>query len=246
MGARALDKARRPLMLLCIGISSFSIVFRVLAMCALDKRNDGLAMFNWASGTIPCNSNRTICAHGDIEVQIGILAVRIEDGAGDRRIAEWGDIDCSFNSVRQSEDMTSGCTECRTAATTTIGVLIMSLVSSVLQLKSDLQRLRRQNDHNCAKVWAIAMGINVTVNQVIALAAFKKGCVDSLPVGLSLGVGWYFLLIAVTLKCAVIVIHILVPAPRARWAEDAEEDPAPAGMWPGTPKSKAPAEEASL
>jgi len=104
--------------------------------------------------------------------------------------------------------------------------MIVSVITSIPTLTTDLQRATRFGDVNCQAAMARITGVISLFSGLSSLFAFYQACYVSLPTDLGggqiesdLGVGFYCLMVAVLLKLVDICIHFVIPTPAARWRE---------------------------
>lgn len=208
---------------------------------ALSPNKDIIEALPWAKGEITCDTP-ALCGDGKIDVYVGLMAYSIDVRNpgfpnATSKVVKWGDTTCDKDLTQSAEQ--TFCSTCDSAAAGAVTTVITSLITSFLGMKSDIQRLRRKNDHNCAKTLSIITGILGTSMQLAALSTFQAGCVNSFPETTiikykwALGVGWIALCVACVLKLIIVAIHITIPTPPPRWKKeyDESEDPA-AGEWP--------------
>jgi len=238
-GIRSLDESRKYPLGAAIVFGIFSICLRIPPIFALSTHEGILKALPWGVGDVRC-TNPAVCGEMKTHVYIGLNAYYNAPSVPSVNVTEqlvhWSDANCDV-AVGAVGDF---CNACKEAATGAVMTVITSVIQSLVGLKSDIQRFHRKNDHNCAKVMSIVTGILSTSMQLSALAAFQAGCTETFPVDQphiesewSVGAGWIMLLVACILKLIMVVIHILVPTPNARWKRtyDSAEDPA-AGEWP--------------
>jgi hypothetical protein len=79
---------------------------------------------------------------------VGLNVVVIESG-GETFKQEWDDVDCEASSFVQ--DGSDACDSCSSAALGIVTTVIMSFVTSITTLQTDVQRSTRAGDLNCQK-----------------------------------------------------------------------------------------------
>ncbi|CAE7742179.1 unnamed protein product [Symbiodinium pilosum] len=136
----------------------------------------------------------------------------------------------------------SYCRICDRASRGCAAMSFLSIATGLVNAWTDIQRMRRQNDHNCIKVVALVTNCLGAFALMLAVSIFHGLCVSEFPledadktfkINLSLGTGGALVASASTINALNVVIHWLVPVPEARWKTTGpvEEDPAP-GEWP--------------
>lgn len=208
-------------------MSLMSILVRIIPVISLAQNESIIRALPWtvATGTSPSGQQMT--------VYIGLTAYVIDVG-GNRRLADetlfkdsmvsWRETSCTkrLTGQRRLADEPVFCEECKNAALGSVTIVIFSLVTSIVGMKSDLQRARGENDRNCAKFLAIFSGIMSSLSQLSALLAFPGSCNGSLPsnISASLGAGWWCLMVAFFMKAIIITMHCVVQVPEKHWSRD--------------------------
>ena len=114
------------------------------------------------------------------------------------------------------------CHECKDACSSTYNAVIVSLVTSVPQLLTDIQRSTRRGDLNCQKVMGVVTGIIGTLSSLSSLSLYADGCLNNLPtidasgdkISYTFGAGFACLLLATLLKPFDVLVHFVTPVVR--------------------------------
>lgn len=124
----------------------------------------------------------------------------------------WDEHDCIYDY----------CHECKDACSSTYNAVIVSLVTSVPQLLTDIQRSTRRGDLNCQKVMGVVTGIIGTLSSLSSLSLYADGCLNNLPtanasgdkISYTFGAGFACLLLATLLKPFDVLVHLVTPVVR--------------------------------
>ena len=114
------------------------------------------------------------------------------------------------------------CNECKDASTGQIMSTYTGLLSTIGQIKFDVQRRTYETDYNCQKTFGIITGVVGILMNIITISSFYQSCVD--PTNKSkfeyvdgeLGVGMQCLIVSTIIKLFDTVIHVMVPSPVER------------------------------
>lgn len=169
----------------------------------------------------------------------------ISDNLNMKNSIEWGSDDCE----NQLTSLGAGdyCSICRDASQGCAAVALLSIATGLVNLFTDIQRMRARNDHNFAKNLAVVSNVIGALQQLFAVSIFHGLCVAEFPLEdaastfrleLEMGSGGALLASAVALNIFGITIHLIIPVPEARWRVYGvlgERDPAP-GEWPSLQK----------
>jgi len=113
---------------------------------------------------------------GDLHVYVGLKSV-VVDADGDVTNTKWSDAECKGDF----------CNDCKSACDATEVVAIMSLITSIPTLQTDLQRSTVKGDLNCQKMLAIITGVIGFLSTLSSLSTYSAGCFQSLPDEFSIG-----------------------------------------------------------
>eukprot|EP00602_Paraphysomonas_sp_CaronLab_P003478 CAMPEP_0185024610 /NCGR_PEP_ID=MMETSP1103-20130426/7760_1 /TAXON_ID=36769 /ORGANISM="Paraphysomonas bandaiensis, Strain Caron Lab Isolate" /LENGTH=207 /DNA_ID=CAMNT_0027557627 /DNA_START=158 /DNA_END=781 /DNA_ORIENTATION=+ len=192
------DVHRAKVMLLAAGLSGLSLIFCIVAVCALSTNNDTVKNTNWTYG-VSDNS----------EYFVGLKEVVIKVDGFDEISSKWEDTSCPD----------SYCDDCKDACDSSITTAIMSLITCLPTLATDFQRSTVKGDLNCQKFMGIFTGVVGTITTLAALSSYADGCYRNLPnddgsgneLTWYLGPGFTCLLLATFLKPVDVLIHLLTP-----------------------------------
>mmetsp|Transcript_13521 Transcript_13521/g.50304 ORF Transcript_13521/g.50304 Transcript_13521/m.50304 type:complete len:185 (+) Transcript_13521:566-1120(+) len=127
-----------------------------------------------------------------------------------------------------NDDYFDNCDECRDAAEGTFSVAILSFVTAIPQLATDIQRSHLDGDVNCQRLFGIVTGTVGCISGIISVLTYTQACgenfpdegvtvVDGLEVesefSYRLGPSAILLLVASLMKLIDVAIHCLVPVP---------------------------------
>ena len=187
-------------MLFAAFLSLFACILQLVAVLSISTRNSTVKDTCWTYGE----------SEG-YKLWIGLSEVIYEqDGATTSLL--WDDHDCVFDY----------CHQCKNACASTYNAVIVSLVTSVPQLLTDIQRSTRRGDLNCQKVMGVVTGIIGTLSSLSSLSLYANGCLNNLPtsdnlgdsITYSFGPGFVCLLLATLLKPFDVLVHFVTPVVR--------------------------------
>ena len=113
------------------------------------------------------------------------------------------------------------CNKCKDASTGQITSTYTGLLSSLGQIKFDVQRRTYETDYNCQKTFGIITGVVDILMNIITVSSFYKSCVDPTnsnfaDVDGELGVGMQCLIVSTIIKFFDTAVHIMIPSPVER------------------------------
>ena len=142
--------------------------------------------------------------------------------------------------LHATDEQLALCAHCYEQAAEAVRSIVLSAITAVPTMLSDLQRATSFGDANCQKALGVITGTFSLLSGIVGLQAFARGCLRSLPNEVALtngatlaanwrpGPGLVLLAVATLLKIVDIVCHIAVPTPAAkrdRAARDAKSLP---------------------
>lgn len=214
------------------------------ARATLDLNDTG-TKFHTALGlngrvdTMDCSSSSEsaeLCAHifnrtlfREIEVGSGIYE-RVVSWEHERScisaeyIAErHAEASATWGFMREESFSGKACSECRNTALASVSFVIMSVITQIPQMTTDLQRSTRFGDVNCQATMGALTSFFGTYSSLASLGTFTHFCwrnlpdwASSYPYSWDLGLGFICLVIATLLKLWDAFTHLLVPTPRCR------------------------------
>lgn len=197
IGVKWFDENRAKIMLSSAFLSFLAIVFCAVAVASLSPDANVIKNTNWTYGS-----------SDGFEYFVGLNQIVIAPESGDQIEVEWADAQCTSDY----------CNECKDATSSSISTAIISLITCLPTLSTDIQRSTRAGDLNCQKFMALFTGIMGTITTLIALSSYSDGCFKNLPdsdssgdVEWKLGPGFSLLLVATLLKPVNVIIHMLMP-----------------------------------
>ena len=159
--------------------------------------------------------------------------------------------------LHATDEQLALCAHCYEQAAEAVRSIVLSAITAVPTMLSDLQRATSFGDANCQKALGVITGTFSLLSGIVGLQAFARGCLRSLPNEVALtngatlaanwrpGPGLVLLAVATLLKIVDIVCHIAVPTPAAkrdRAARDAKSLPDYLHMGDGPERSTSAAE----
>lgn len=192
------DKNRGYVMLFAAFVSFFAMILTLIAMLAISTKNQTVKDTAWTIGTI----------NGGGEIWVGLSEVIFSVNGGEQSI-KWKSQDCEFDY----------CRDCKDACDSTYNAVIISLITCLPQLLTDIQRSTRRGDLNCQKVMGVVTGILGTLSSLSSLSAYADGCIHNLPtydatgasISYHFGPGFACLLLATLLKPIDVFVHLVTP-----------------------------------
>ena len=110
------------------------------------------------------------------------------------------------------------CLECKDSSDASVGVAIVSLITILPTITTDIQRSTVRGDMNCQKFMGIFTGVLGCVSTIAALSAYAGACFKNLPeefnthtIEYKYGPGFVCLLFATILKVFDIICHVIMP-----------------------------------
>lgn len=207
-------------------VSSFVGTVLLCIACASVSYNPGVVKNTpWALLTVDVDG-----ADADLTTYMGLRKyVTVCDGndCAETQVSErWSTSDCD----RADDDGFSDfCNDCKDASAGTVSTAIMSLITNIPQMTTDLQRSIVGGDVNCQKFMGMATGILGTITTLSAISEWKAGCYDSIPdhldgsdVDISFGAAFYCIVFATILKVFDTICHFLIPMPKEGYWEPPE------------------------
>lgn len=135
-GPKAGRKYRAQILLVAVAFSVISMIFTIVALVGLGKNGSSVKAIPWAVG----EADTPI---GTSKVYLGLAYLRFENATGQVIEGSIDNVDCKIPDL---------CDNCKNAAASTFTPAIMSLVTLIPQLMTDMQRWNRGGDLNCQRV----------------------------------------------------------------------------------------------
>jgi len=226
---------RRPLLLTAFGVSFTAWVFMMLASGALST-GQSLNAWAWAIAEIRITPGTTVTLRAGIwartatfystDYQPPLYLNGIGGWADCADAISMGEFNLTF------DDPTAHCTDCADVSESTTLFIILSIVTQISQISSDVQRSTRYGDINCQKLWAVLTSTFGFVTGIQSLRTFAFSCWRNLPStytvllpgGLPItveaewtgSVGFFLMAIGISLKAFDVFCHLIVPTPQER------------------------------
>lgn len=187
-------------MLFAAFLSFFGCILQLIAMLSISTRNSTVRDTAWTYG----ESN-------DFKLWVGLSEVIYEENGVTTSLL-WDEHDCVYDY----------CHDCKDACASTYNAVIVSLITSLPQLLTDIQRSTRRGDLNCQKVMGVVTGIIGTLSSLSSLSLYADGCLNNLPtsdvsgnsITYTFGPGFACLLLATLLKPIDVIVHFVTPVVR--------------------------------
>lgn len=234
---------RKLLLLPCFFFTLASFLLRIFPPLALNHTVEELAVYEypWAVGTYNCIAP-DICLGVQSNVYIGLASLMVETSSDEltrRKIVLFDSSDCPASLALLGPE--PYCEMCQSAAVGSATVCILSIPVVGLCFWVDIQRMSAKNDHNCIKNWGIFLHVVSLLLLLLAVAIFFGLCIYKYPeldaanvyrMQLGIGKGGFLVVFALLTNLVVLICHIIIPVPEARWSYvHRDEDPAN-DMWP--------------
>ncbi|CAJ1338816.1 unnamed protein product [Effrenium voratum] len=227
---------RKPILMLSLCLTMVSMLLRAMPAAALSSDTGNLNAWPWAYGRYVC-IQKDMCEGLEANVFIGLEALLVDStNFNIYKVIQWGADNCVEN--LSSLGAGSYCRICDYASKACAAMAFTSIATGLVNVWTDIQRMRAQNDHNCIKSLAIISNIFGALQLCLAVSIFHTFCVAEFPledagqtfrIDLTMGKGGALIASASGVNFFNIVIHWLVPVPEARWKAggDIDDDPAP-------------------
>ena len=203
-GMPSLNKYRAQIMMSAIFVSFICMVLSIVALFSLSSKNQDIRNTSWTYGIV----------EGGGKIYVGLNQIVVDFADGHTSSAVWGSGTCDNLEVTASQY----CSDCQSACDASVGVVIVSLITTIPTLTTDIQRSTVRGDMNCQKFMGIFTGILGCVSTMAALSAYAEGCNKHLPgyidghsAAYHYGPGFICLVIATLLKAYDVMVHILMP-----------------------------------
>jgi hypothetical protein len=182
------------------------MILTIIALVAVSDLDSYVKDTCWTYGEVSDGS----------KIYVGLNKIIITElGAPDQSIV-WGDSAC--HTLEQAGNELGFCEECRNECDAAVGVAIVSLVTILPTITTDIQRSTRKGDMNCQKFMGILTGVLGFFSTMAALSTYAGGCYRNLPteyngitIDYSLGPGFICLLVATALKVIDVVANVFLP-----------------------------------
>lgn len=239
-GCQVFGNLRKILLFVSLCLTLVSIALRAMPAAALSSDMGNLHGFPWAYGSYECIRN-DLCEGLTAQVYIGLEAILVDsENFNIYKVIQWSADDCEEN--LSSLGAGEYCSICDRASKGCAAMAFVSIATGLVNIWTDIQRMRSRNDHNCIKSVAIGSNVLGALALCLAVSIFHGLCVSEFPledseqtykIDLALGTGGALVASASTLNFFNIVIHWLVPVPEAHWKTTGkiDDDPAP-NEWP--------------
>jgi len=231
LGCGFAASARTPIMCLAFALSLGAWIAMMLSALAMGNSENALDKFQWAKATLdgPLQT---------VEIKAGIKYILAEftnksSGVVTEEIQAWDDGICG--SWASLDTMKEACNSCKDTATGSAMFIVLSLITQIAQITTDLQRATAYGDINCQKLFGFTTSVFGCLSGLGSMVTFANSCWKDLPDTITFndstitadwdrGAGYMLMLVAVILKAIDAFIHLITPTPPNRHRT---HDPAP-------------------
>jgi hypothetical protein len=240
IGFSCADKHRFPVMLTAFALSFAAWWMMFFAALALANNGATVQNFAWATADLTHPSNDV-----DAMVYVGIRnrVVTISPIApyvlpanvSSSSVVAWRDsAACSAASI------SSACEECAATVNSMTQSVLLSLLTQVVQVATDLQRTTPFGDVNCQKLMGVVTGLVGLTSGLLSCRTFANSCwraqpdtytissapgLGALDASWSWGPGLLLMALGTALKAVDVLCHLVVPTPpkkREKGADNAK------------------------
>lgn len=204
IGFKWFDKHRVPVMAFASLITIVCIILNTVSVWAISMNNDDIRNTCWTRGFVD----------NGLQIFVGLNKI-VVDFNGTTTGFEW-DSGCSVLVTTDGGDET--CQQCKAACADSVKVAIVSLITFIPTLQTDIQRSTREGDMNCQKFVGVFTAFMGALTTIVAMRSYAEGCLLHLPeqfagreVGYERGPGFICLLLATFLKIVDFFVHVLTP-----------------------------------
>uniref|UniRef100_A0A7R9WTB8 Uncharacterized protein n=1 Tax=Craspedostauros australis TaxID=1486917 RepID=A0A7R9WTB8_9STRA len=154
------------------------MVLTIYACFAISEDFDSLQRTSFSSGDITGGPDSS----ASLKVDIGLKAIAFDESrSGIKTVVGFDELcDFSFNDefdVREFT-MTDACDECNDVSSGLVATVIMSAVTFIPSLATDILRMYENYDVNCQKGFATILAIISIVSSLSTLLSYKNACFD--------------------------------------------------------------------
>jgi hypothetical protein len=208
-------------MFVAFWFSFLTFILLIIPFCSLSFQESTVIGTNWNRGHVklPIDS--------DLTYYIGLRMVTVRcDG-----------ISCpDISSFTWEEDVCRGnyCANCKDSVSGTVTSAVLSLITMLPQMGTNLQRSKKEGDMNCQKWMAIFTGVIGIFSNLGTISNYMAGCFNDFPnsyeylgatynITYSLGPSVWCLIWATIFKALDLIFNLLLPVPASGyWGEEAD------------------------
>jgi len=235
-GLQFFHRNRNGIMAFGACTSLLSLILTIFACLSLSGTSDAVSSYPWATQSIALMQDNGDSV--DIDVYIGLSGVAFEssvDGVGNMTdFIKWSDDTCADNTDDNPLQLTNECEDCKEATEAYVGTVVISAITLLPQLSTDLTRRSTRGDLNCQKFFGTFTALLGFVTGISGLLSYKGTCIDAfgsvqacnqdgsgcVDLETDLGIGYTCLLLATIFKLVDFTIHLLTPTPPYRHDAD--------------------------
>lgn len=218
LGFSKAKQIRGKIMLTAFIFSFIAWILTLSSFFGLSYKPDIIRSFYWAHGSVDTDDDIKT------EIYVGIRNLLYETRNASNYVMnqiEWKSADVCLDfatDVSKNDDsieIEEACADCREAAIEAQRYIILSILTQIFTMTTDLQRMTPYGDVNCQKVLGIATGIYSFFSTLMSMNVFRKDCWLNLPkqFNFHFGPGFILLFIATVLKIVDVLCHVMVPVP---------------------------------
>eukprot|EP00602_Paraphysomonas_sp_CaronLab_P005842 CAMPEP_0185038128 /NCGR_PEP_ID=MMETSP1103-20130426/33407_1 /TAXON_ID=36769 /ORGANISM="Paraphysomonas bandaiensis, Strain Caron Lab Isolate" /LENGTH=202 /DNA_ID=CAMNT_0027576421 /DNA_START=134 /DNA_END=742 /DNA_ORIENTATION=- len=145
-------------------LSFISLIFSIIPVVSASFNEDDVQNTSWTYGK----------TSDDDEIWIG-LSIFVYKFNGNTDSTGWGSTDCK--DVGDSDF----CDDCKESCLGAVSMVITNLITTIPNIKGNIERSTRKGDSNFEKNQAVISGLIGSLSTLSALAIYMQGCQNSLP-----------------------------------------------------------------
>lgn len=200
IGIHSIEPYRKEIFLTSAILSLISLIMTLYSTLALSSDVDVVKATHWAKADLKSE-------FGDGTIFFGLRGVVVD--FSEPEFIDFGKGNC----------MTDYCNDCKDASVSFQSSVIISAVTCIPQILTDVSRSTRRGDLRFLKFMGIFTGLLGFSLTVSSLAQYREVCVQNANDELSeyevsLGVGFIMLFVPAALKLVDAVLHLIVPVPQ--------------------------------
>lgn len=202
MGTEWGDSKRANIMLIASLFSLFGLILSLICLIGVSTDADTVMNTAWNIGETT-----------GVDFYIGLNIVVLDSDSTTVK-EEWSDIDCNI-----FESGSEICDSCSDAATGIISTVVISFLTAITTLQTDIQRSTRAGDLNCQKFMGMLTAALGMITTLYSLSSYVDSCSRELPdktaegenIDWVMGPGFSCLLVATMIKPIDFIAHAIVP-----------------------------------
>ena len=165
VGCLAAERLRAPVMITAFICSLLAGLLMMLSALAMSKSESALERWAWVSASLEGPL-------GKVEIHVGISAILVQNNSFPAQVLSWDDADCGY--FAGAAAYKEACLSCKDVSTGTASFIVISLLTQIVQITTDLQRSTPFGDVNCQKMMGFATSMLGMFSGLIALTTFAS------------------------------------------------------------------------